>query len=131
MPNLEQGLAKLSKLFDGSPSEIMSNAMPGFNEYDELVIDESDGLSFIGVASEEEFIDVDDYDDAADPFATYDPVDFNKFISAFISQVQAVYSSYGISLNNKHIEVLLSQMINEVIIVNGGQSDYKIGDKLT
>ncbi|MGP1917038.1 MAG: hypothetical protein ACTS6P_00185 [Candidatus Hodgkinia cicadicola] len=131
LPNLEQGLAKLSKLFDGSPSEIISNAMPGFNEYDELAIDESDGLSFIGVASEEEFIDADDYADAADPFATYDPVDFNKFISAFISQVQAVYSSYGISLNNKHIEVLLSQMINEVIIINGGQSEYKIGDKLT
>ncbi|MGP1921856.1 MAG: hypothetical protein ACTS4Z_01165, partial [Candidatus Hodgkinia cicadicola] len=30
-----------------------------------------------------------------------------------------------------HIEVLLSQLINEVVIVTGGQSEYEIGDKVS
>ncbi|MGP1916756.1 MAG: hypothetical protein ACTS6G_05180 [Candidatus Hodgkinia cicadicola] len=50
-------------------------------------------------------------------------------VSSF--QVQALYSSYGISLNNKHIEVLLNQLINEVVIATGGQSEYEIVDKVS
>ncbi|MGP1922472.1 MAG: hypothetical protein ACTS5F_00035 [Candidatus Hodgkinia cicadicola] len=131
VPNLEQGLAKLSKLFDGKPSEIMANIAPTDEEYDELLFHEIDGFSCVGVTIDEEFADISKDEERTDLFSEFDSIDFNKFASTFISQVQSVYSSYGISLNNKHIEVLLSQLINEVVIVTGGQSEYEIGDKVS
>ncbi|MGP1916277.1 MAG: hypothetical protein ACTS6G_02475 [Candidatus Hodgkinia cicadicola] len=131
VPNLEQGLAKLSKLFDGQPNEIVFNMVPTDEEYYELFFHEVDGSSCVGVKIEEDPADGSKGEEHTDLFSEFDSIDFNKFASAFISQVQAVYSSYGISLNNKHIEILLNQMINEVVIVTGGQSGYETGDKVS
>lgn len=131
VPNLEQGLARLSKLFDGKPSEIVFNMVPTAEEYNELLFYEIDGLACVGVTIEEDFGNTDEDSENTDLFSEFETLDFNKFVSTFIIQVQAVYSSYGISLNNKHIEILLSQMINEVVIVTGGQSEYNMGDKVS
>ncbi|MGP1918130.1 MAG: hypothetical protein ACTS4U_00220 [Candidatus Hodgkinia cicadicola] len=128
LPSLEQGLAKLSKLFDGTSDEIISNMAPTDDEHEDLMFHEIDGFAYVGITNRENLVGAFSEDDDTDLFSEFEPLDFNKFASVFIAQVQAVYSTYGVSLNNKHIEILLSQMINEVVIVNGGQSKYKPGD---
>lgn len=127
-PYVEQGLAKLSKLFDGTPAEIIANMAPTDDEYDDLMFGEVDGFAYIGVTRGDDFITDRTGNEDIDLFSELEPLDFNKFVTVFIAQVQAVYSSYGVSLNNKHIEILLSQMINEVVIVTAGKSGYKPGD---
>ncbi|MFP3038555.1 MAG: DNA-directed RNA polymerase subunit beta' [Candidatus Hodgkinia cicadicola] len=52
---------------------------------------------------------------------------FNSFANLFISKVQEIYSHQGISLNSKHVEIVLRQMTNTVIVLDGGVSQLKRG----
>lgn len=45
-----------------------------------------------------------------------------------IEQLNDIYKSNGITVNEKHIEVILRQMCNRVEIVDPGESDYTSGD---
>jgi DNA-directed RNA polymerase subunit beta' len=52
----------------------------------------------------------------------------NEFI---ISEVQAVYRSQGVSIADKHIEVILSQMLRQVSIVDAGDTKFVVGDMVS
>lgn len=54
---------------------------------------------------------------------------FNSFANLFISKVQEIYSHQGISLNSKHVEVVLRQMTNTVIVLDGGVSQLERGNR--
>lgn len=130
--DLEEGLARLSKLFDGKPHEIIANLLPTKEDREELKFQWVNNDICIAVLEKL------DHDDIESPnervinlLSELQTFNFNGFVNVFIAQVRAVYSGYGIILNSKHIEVILSQMINEIIVVSEGQSDYKVGDKLT
>ena len=45
-----------------------------------------------------------------------------------IQELTAIYSSNGIDVNEKHIEVIIRQMCNKVQIIDPGESEYTIGD---
>ncbi len=48
-----------------------------------------------------------------------------------VSEVQQVYRSQGVNIADKHIEVITSQMLRQVSIVNGGDTKFIIGDMIS
>ena len=41
-----------------------------------------------------------------------------------------MYRLQGVKINDKHIEVILRQMIRRVIVTNSGDSDLIVGEQL-
>ncbi|AXH10553.1 DNA-directed RNA polymerase subunit beta' [Malaciobacter halophilus] len=55
-----------------------------------------------------------------------------KALHGFIvSEVQQVYRSQGVNIADKHIEVILSQMLRQVSILDGGDTKFIIGDMIS
>ena len=46
----------------------------------------------------------------------------------FVNEVQDVYRLQGVVINDKHIEVILRQMLRKVDIKNPGDSNYLLGE---
>jgi len=47
-----------------------------------------------------------------------------------VAQIQEIYRLQGIDINDKHIEVIVRQMLRKVRIVEPGDSDFLIGDRV-
>lgn len=47
-----------------------------------------------------------------------------------VSQIQQIYRLHGIDINDRHIEVIVRQMLRKVRISEPGDSDFLIGDKV-
>ncbi len=47
-----------------------------------------------------------------------------------VDEVQAVYRLQGVKINDKHIEVIVRQMLRRVVIDNVGESDYIAGEQV-
>ena len=47
-----------------------------------------------------------------------------------INEVQDVYQLQGVKINDKHIEVIVRQMLRKTKIVNAGDSDYLLGEQV-
>jgi DNA-directed RNA polymerase subunit beta' len=47
-----------------------------------------------------------------------------------VNEVQEVYRLQGVKINDKHIEVIVRQMLRKVIIQNKGDSDFLLGDQV-
>ncbi len=45
-----------------------------------------------------------------------------------ISEIQQVYRSQGVAISDKHIEVIISQMLRQVKIVDSGDTNFILGD---
>ncbi len=45
-----------------------------------------------------------------------------------ISEIQQVYRSQGVAINDKHIEVIFSQMLRQVKIMDSGDTKFIVGD---
>jgi len=48
-----------------------------------------------------------------------------------VSEVQGVYRSQGVNIADKHIEVILSQMLRQVVIMDSGDTKFIIGDMIS
>jgi DNA-directed RNA polymerase subunit beta' len=48
-----------------------------------------------------------------------------------VGEVQKVYRSQGVNIADKHIEVILSQMLRQVVIQDGGDTKFIIGDMVS
>jgi len=48
-----------------------------------------------------------------------------------INEVQKVYASQGVSLNDKHIEIIVRQMFNNVRLEERGDTDFLVGEVVT
>ena len=48
-----------------------------------------------------------------------------------VSEVQQVYRSQGVSIADKHIEVITSQMLRQVTILKGGDTKFIVGDMIS
>jgi DNA-directed RNA polymerase subunit beta' len=48
-----------------------------------------------------------------------------------INEIQKVYSSQGVSLNDKHIEIIVRQMFNNVRIEDRGDTEFLVGEIIT
>ncbi|MGB8468275.1 MAG: DNA-directed RNA polymerase subunit beta' [Candidatus Babeliales bacterium] len=47
-----------------------------------------------------------------------------------VNQIQAIYMVQGIAINDRHIELIVRQMLRKVRIVEQGDSDFLIGDRV-
>jgi len=47
-----------------------------------------------------------------------------------VNEIQEVYRLQGVNINDKHIEVIVRQMLQKVEIVDGGDSDLLEGEQL-
>ncbi len=45
-----------------------------------------------------------------------------------ISEIQQVYRSQGVAISDKHIEIIISQMLRQVKIVDSGDTNFILGD---
>ena len=48
-----------------------------------------------------------------------------------VSEVQQVYRRQGVNINDKHIEIIISQMLRQVRIVEGGDTKFIAGDMVS
>jgi DNA-directed RNA polymerase subunit beta' len=48
-----------------------------------------------------------------------------------VSEVQQVYRSQGVNIADKHIEVITSQMLRQVSILDGGDTKFIVGDMVS
>ena len=53
--------------------------------------------------------------------------DPNTTLRYIVQQVQGVYVSQGVDINDKHIEVIARQMLRKVTVLDAGDSDYLPG----
>ncbi|MDR2714708.1 MAG: DNA-directed RNA polymerase subunit beta' [Coriobacteriales bacterium] len=53
--------------------------------------------------------------------------DSNTTLRYIVSQVQDVYVSQGVDINDKHIEVIARQMLRKIAVLDSGDSDYLPG----
>ena len=47
-----------------------------------------------------------------------------------VNEVQDVYRLQGVKINDKHIEIIIKQMLRKVEVINSGDSDYIAGQQL-
>ncbi|MCG2595428.1 DNA-directed RNA polymerase subunit beta' [Ramlibacter sp. XY19] len=65
-----------------------------------------------------------------------DPQDILRLLGAeelaryIVDEVQDVYRLQGVKINDKHIEVIVRQMLRRVIVENVGESDYIAGEQV-
>ena len=47
-----------------------------------------------------------------------------------VNQIQQIYRLQGIDINDRHIELIVRQMLRKVRIVDPGDTDFLIGDRV-
>ena len=47
-----------------------------------------------------------------------------------VDEIQGVYRSQGVEINDKHIEIIIRQMMQKVRITDQGKSDYLVGEQV-
>ncbi len=65
------------------------------------------------------------------PFDPHDILNLKGVVALanyLVNEIQEVYRLQGVKINDKHIEVIVRQMLRKVIITNPGDSDYIEGD---
>ncbi len=55
------------------------------------------------------------------------PDNLQKYL---VNQIQQIYRLHGIFINDRHIEIIVRQMLRKVRITDSGDSDFLIGDKV-
>jgi DNA-directed RNA polymerase subunit beta' len=54
----------------------------------------------------------------------------SKLTNYIVNEIQEVYRLQGVKINDKHIELIIRQMIRKVLVVDPGDSEYLKGDQL-
>jgi DNA-directed RNA polymerase subunit beta' len=65
---------------------------------------------------------------AVDPKVVLRVLGQRKVQEHLVEQVQEVYRSQGVSIHDKHIEVIVRQMLKRIIIVEAGDSEFLAGE---
>ena len=47
-----------------------------------------------------------------------------------VDQIQEIYRLQGIDINDRHIELIVRQMLRKVRVVDPGDTDFLIGDRV-
>jgi DNA-directed RNA polymerase subunit beta' len=67
---------------------------------------------------------------AADPHEILDILGPNTVQEYLLSEIQKVYRLQGVTINDKHIELIISQMLRKVRITEPGDSDFFWGEQV-
>ena len=100
---------------------------PDANVFEELVPKEKNILVHEGqVVNKGELI----VDGPADPQDILRLLGIEELARYIVDEVQDVYRLQGVKINDKHIEVIVRQMLRRVQIVNSGDSSYIAGEQV-
>ncbi|KKP95078.1 MAG: DNA-directed RNA polymerase subunit beta' [candidate division TM6 bacterium GW2011_GWF2_36_131] len=55
------------------------------------------------------------------------PTALQKYL---VNQIQIIYRLHGIDVDDRHVEVIVHQMMRKVRVVNAGDSDFLVGDRV-
>ncbi|MBQ0936503.1 DNA-directed RNA polymerase subunit beta' [Ideonella paludis] len=100
---------------------------PEGNKHEELVPKEKNILVHEGqVVNKGELV----VDGAADPQDILRLLGVEELARYIVDEVQDVYRLQGVKINDKHIEVIVRQMLRRVQIVNVGDSSYISGEQV-
>ena len=69
-------------------------------------------------------------DGAVDPHDILDILGQSKVQDYLITEIQKVYRTQGVVINDKHIEIIVSRMLRKVRITEPGDSDYLWGEQV-
>ena len=69
-------------------------------------------------------------DGAVNPHSVLDILGPQELQSYLVDEVQKVYRLQGVSINDKHIEVIVRQMMRKVRIEDSGDTSYLIGEQV-
>ncbi|MBE7199875.1 MAG: DNA-directed RNA polymerase subunit beta', partial [Parafilimonas terrae] len=65
-----------------------------------------------------------------DPHDILEVLGVEPLAEYLVSEIQEVYRLQGVSINDKHIEVIVRQMLQKVEVTDGGDSDILSGDQI-
>ncbi len=100
---------------------------PDGHVWDELVPKEKNMLVHEGqVVNKGEHI----VDGPADPQDILRLLGIEELARYIVDEVQDVYRLQGVKINDKHIEVIVRQMLRRVVIDNPGESNYILGEQV-
>ena len=100
---------------------------PDGNKHEELVPKEKNILVHEGqVVNKGELI----VDGSADPQDILRLLGVEELARYIVDEVQDVYRLQGVKINDKHIEVIVRQMLRRVQITNSGDSTYILGEQI-
>ena len=69
-------------------------------------------------------------DGAADPQDILRLLGMEELARYIVDEVQDVYRLQGVKINDKHIEVIVRQMLRRIVVENPGESDYIAGEQV-
>ncbi len=69
-------------------------------------------------------------DGSADPHDILKIRGFKELARYLVDEVQEVYRLQGVKINDKHIEVIVRQMVRQVSVLNPGDSQFLIGENI-
>src|SRR5438445_1808434 len=69
-------------------------------------------------------------DGPADPQDILRLLGMEELARYIVDEVQDVYRLQGVKINDKHIEVIVRQMLRRVVVENVGDSDYIAGEQV-
>jgi DNA-directed RNA polymerase subunit beta' len=69
-------------------------------------------------------------DGSVNPHSILDILGPNELQRYLVDEVQKVYRLQGVSINDKHIEVIVRQMMRKVLIEDSGDTDFLIGEQV-
>jgi len=69
-------------------------------------------------------------DGAANPHDILDVLGEQELQSYMVNEVQEVYRLQGVSINDKHIEIIVRQMLRRLAIEDPGDTDFLVGEQV-
>lgn len=100
---------------------------PDGNVWEELIPKEKNVLVHEGqVVNKGEGV----VDGPADPQDILRLLGIEELARYIVDEVQDVYRLQGVKINDKHIEVIVRQMLRRVVVDNAGDSNYIIGEQI-
>ncbi|MFQ5913400.1 MAG: DNA-directed RNA polymerase subunit beta' [Nitrospinota bacterium] len=70
-------------------------------------------------------------DGAVNPHDILDVLGENELQKYLVNEIQEVYRLQGVTINDKHIEVIVRQMLKRLVIEDPGDTDFLVGEQVT
>ncbi|MGQ4807753.1 DNA-directed RNA polymerase subunit beta' [Candidatus Entotheonellaceae bacterium PAL068K] len=69
-------------------------------------------------------------DGAANPHDILDILGEKELQKYLVNEIQEVYRLQGVQINDKHLEVIVKQMLKHVVVVEPGDTDFLVGEQV-
>ena len=69
-------------------------------------------------------------DGAANPHDILDILGEQELQRYLVNEIQEVYRLQGVQINDKHIEVIVRQMLKRVVVEEAGDTDFLVGEQV-